>query len=477
MSTTPSYLRPLLSDIRFWILLLLVLRLYGITLPPLEVGHNWRQTTVTMVARNFFEIDANPFYPRIDIAGNLTGITGMEFPLLNYLIYLVAEVLGYEHWYGRLINLVVSSFGLWYFYILLRKYFSERASFYSTLILAVSIWFQFSRKIMPDTFSVSLIIAALYYGTQFLEQSRSKLGHLFLYFLLSLLGLLSKLPSGTLLVVLAIPMLDVRILFYKKILFVVTSILALEVVYFWYFMWVPYLVYYYDFWHFFMGKGIGTGLQEILAYWQQTARRFYETALKYIGFGVFVYGLAQSLRTKNRLLMAVFVLCLMAFSVIMLKAGFTFAHHDYYIIPFVPVMALIAGYALSNIKNPTWVILLLIAISAENIINQLPDFRIKDSEMALMHLESDLDKVTKPHELVMINSTKYPTPMYFAHRKGWIGRNDTLIDARYIHQLKKVGLKYIVILKKTFGNDTTLGVYKQVFDNQDYRIYSVKTEY
>ena len=37
-----------LKDIRFWIIFLFLLRLYGITNPPLEVGHNWRQTTVAM---------------------------------------------------------------------------------------------------------------------------------------------------------------------------------------------------------------------------------------------------------------------------------------------------------------------------------------------------------------------------------------------------------------------------------------------
>ena len=93
----------LLKDIRFWIFIFFIIRLIGITNPPLEVSHNWRQTTVTMVARNFLEIDNNIFYPRIDIAGEKTGITGMEFPILNYLIYLVSEVFGYEHWYGCLL--------------------------------------------------------------------------------------------------------------------------------------------------------------------------------------------------------------------------------------------------------------------------------------------------------------------------------------------------------------------------------------
>jgi 4-amino-4-deoxy-L-arabinose transferase-like glycosyltransferase len=170
-----------IRDIRFWIFLFFIIRLIGITNPPLEVAHNWRQTTVTMVSRNFFETDNSIFFPRVDFAGEKTGITGMEFPLLNYMIYLLAKLFGYDHWYGRLINLIVSSFGLWFFFKLTQKYFNNKIAFYSTLVLAVSIWFQYSRKIMPDTFSMSFLTASLYYGSNYLDNMRSSIWNLILY--------------------------------------------------------------------------------------------------------------------------------------------------------------------------------------------------------------------------------------------------------------------------------------------------------
>src|SRR4051812_1758490 len=93
--------RKLLSDIRFWLIFFFVIRLVGITNAPLEVAHNWRQTFTCMVARNFLENDPNILYPTIDMAGNKTGIVGAEFPLFNYLIYLISGIFGYTHWYGR----------------------------------------------------------------------------------------------------------------------------------------------------------------------------------------------------------------------------------------------------------------------------------------------------------------------------------------------------------------------------------------
>ena len=75
----------ILTDIRFWILFFFILRLVGITNAPLEIGHNWRQALTSMIARNFLEGNPNLLYPRIDMAGNQTGIIGSELPFYNYL--------------------------------------------------------------------------------------------------------------------------------------------------------------------------------------------------------------------------------------------------------------------------------------------------------------------------------------------------------------------------------------------------------
>lgn len=467
--------RKTLKDIRFWIFVLFIIRLIGITNPPLEVGHNWRQTTVTMVSRNFLEVDNNIFYPRIDIAGEKSGITGMEFPLLNYMIYIISKIFGYQHWYGRLINLLISSIGLFYFYKLTRKYFTEQVAFSSTIVLAVSIWFQFSRKVMPDTFSMSLIIACIYYGSNYLENTLSKNNflHLICYGVLMSLGVLSKLPSGFLLVAFVLFLLDKNIPIKRKVIFSIVSLIGILPVVVWYYYWVPYLVDKYGFWHFFMGKGFSQGFSEILQNLNDTLSKFYDTALKFIGFGVFLYGLGYSIKKGDSKIYFLFILTFISFSIIIFKAGYTFPHHNYYIIPFVPVMALIAGYGLSKIKYSKLALILLIAISIEGIANQQHDFRIKEKDRQLLNLEKDLDSLSLRSDLIIINSGNYPTPMYFAHRKGWVNTNDKIRDEEYIKSLKDKGLKYIVILKRRFGTETSLNRYKKVLENEDYSIYEL----
>jgi 4-amino-4-deoxy-L-arabinose transferase-like glycosyltransferase len=474
ISDWKHFTKKAVKDVRFWIVLFFLLRLVAITQPPLEVAHNWRQTTVTMVARNFVEVDNNIFYPRIDIAGEKTGITGMEFPLLNYLIYLLSLVFGYTHWYGRLINLVFSSFGLWFFYQLIRKYFDVKIAFNATLILLFSIWFIYSRKIMPDTFSMSLVIAGIYFGSGYLSDTGRKF-HFFKlagFVLFTTAGVLTKLPSAYILIVFALLIFDKKIANSRKLLFSAATVLAMIPLLWWYFIWVPHLNETYEFRHFIIGKSLTTGISEILSNLPQTLERFYETAMKYSGFIIFLFGLIMAIKKKATTVIYIFVLSFLGFLVIIFKAGYIFPHHSYYIIPFVPVMALVAGYGLAQIKNKKIAFILLLIISLEGILGQQHDFRIKEKEMALLSLETELDKISATSDLILINSNNFPTPMYFAHRKGWVMSNEEITDTEKIAGLKQKGLKLIVILKRSFGREMSLDL-PVVFENEYYRIYTV----
>jgi 4-amino-4-deoxy-L-arabinose transferase-like glycosyltransferase len=465
-------MRPLknsFSDIRFWIVLFFFLRLYAITDPPLEIAHNWRQVTVCMSARNFAETDSNIFYPRVDFAGEKTGITGMEFPLLNYLIYLVSLVFGYAHWYGRLINLLISSVGLWYFFILVKKYFTSSLAFKATFILLFSAWFTYSRKIMPDTFSMSLMLAGIYYGSNYLD-TKHNLKNLLLYFVFLLLGALSKLPSMYLLIILSLLLFQKEIPLKAKIVFSVTSTAIITCVTYYYFDWVPYLTEHYGFYHFFMGKGLAQGFAEILNNLEKSFEKFYLEALQIIGFIIFVTGLTLAIVKKNKPLLLVFLVCFASYAIVVLKAGVTFSRHSYYIIPFTPVMALVAAFAIEAVKSTKLKTLLLALILIEGISNKFHDFYIKDDYKAMLQLETHLDGLGSRSDFIAINSGDVPTPMYFSHRKGWVTFNETLCSSVYINDFKTKGLRFIIILKNVFGTEVPLP-YNKVFENQHYAIY------
>lgn len=427
-----------------------------------------------MVARNFLETDNNIFYPRIDNAGEKTGITGMEFPLFNYLIYLISVVFGYEHWYGRLINLIVSSLGLLFFSKLVTKYFNRQVAFNATIILAVSIWFQYSRKVMPDTFATSLLIAGLWYGSEFLQPKpgRKNILNLLLFLILVMLGALSKIPVAYLLILCGLFCLLPEIPLRRKVILMVTVLIALIPALIWYFYWVPFLVKTYGFWHFFMGKDFLPGGIEIIRNLPQTMERFYDTALKFSGFAAFILGLIVALVVKEKKILWVLISSFIFFSFVIIKSGYNFPHHSYYVIPFVPVMALVAGFAISRIKDTRITTLVLIIISFEGIANQWHDFRIKDKDRFMVHLSVDLDKVSDRKDLFLVNSDQNPTPLYFAHRKGWVCPNERIVDKQFIDELKNKGLKFILVLKRSLGKEVRIENLQVVTDNDNYCLYS-----
>src|SRR5690606_34735349 len=122
--------------------------------------------------------------------------------------------------------------------------------------------------------------------------------------------------------------------------------------------------------HLHFPKGLVEGANEILPYIPELLEKFYFSSLSsFIAFGIFLAGLFFLFREKNRYLNYGLLFITAVFCIYILKTGAVFPTHNYYIIPFTPVMALIAGIELSHLKNRyAYPILCLIAI--EGIANQ-----------------------------------------------------------------------------------------------------------
>ena len=220
----------LFNKIEFWIFLFFLVRLIGITDPPLEIGHNWRQVTGLMVARNYLEVDANILLPRIDENQGESGIIGLEFPSLNYIYFVISKIFNYTHWYGRLINLIISSIGLVFFSKIIRRFFSEKVVLASTLFLLGSIWFAFSRKMMPDTYCISIMFVGVYYGIKYLDIGKTN--NILLYVLFTSLAILSKIPAGIYFALL-IPMMFWSFSKIRMLVIVSTTLIPISLTYLW----------------------------------------------------------------------------------------------------------------------------------------------------------------------------------------------------------------------------------------------------
>jgi len=462
-----NFIRAASGTIIFWILIFFLIRLTGITNPPLETEHNWRQCFTAMIARNFLEQSPNILYPQIDMSGNQPGFIGSEFPLFNYIIFLTANIFGYQHWYGRLINLIISSIGIYFFALLIKKLFDRTVAFASGIILLSSIWFSYSRKIMPDTFSISLMFIGLYFCYTYIKTG--SITNLLLFILFGSLSTLSKIPAISYISLLAIPVFSKQLTINKKVGIIIAGVIVFIITALWYFFWVPYLV---ETYHnqLFWPKTMAQGLKELIQYCPETLEKFYFASLhSYIALVCFLAGIYLIIKNKYKLLAYFLCVYSIAFLLLMLKSGLTFSHHSYYIIPFTPIMALTCGYAVSKLSVRFQYILLFV-IALEGILNQQHDFFISKTELYKLDLETIAETVSHKDDLIIINGGTNPQQLYFTHRKGWTIKNDVLEENRKLNDLKDKGAKYIFINRVSYQK--TLD-YPLIFQNDNFNIYKL----
>ena len=458
------------KKVEFWIFVFFLIRLIGITNPPLETGHNWRQVTGLMVTRNYLEVDDNILFPRVDDHQGELGIIGMEFPTLNYIYFGVSKIFGHDHWYGRLINLIISSIGLLFFSKIIRRFFDRKVVVASTIFLLGSIWFSFSRKMMPDTYCISLMFIGIYNGLRYLDTG--KISTILLYILFTSLAILSKIPAGIYFALL-IPMMFSDFSRIRKVTISSLTLIPISLTYIWYFLWNPYLSKTYGIWY-NAGKSISEGSSEIISNLDLVFKNFYFHSFSgYIIFGLFLFGLFQFISRRNRFFTLSFSVLAIVFLIYILKSGFFFYHHSYYMIPFVPVMAFIAGYSISFIKK-RWVFIFCIILGlSESVLNQQHDFFIKKSEKYKLQLESIADLVSTRNELIAINGNGNPQQIYLTHRKGWTCTDAQIVDDSFINNIQKKGCRYIFVNKHSCAKSINK---KIVFDNENYIVYDLKIQ-
>jgi len=460
------------SNIKGIIILFFILRLYGITNPPLEISHNWRQTDMTMVSRNMTKDLHQILYPQVDYGGSKSQIVGMEFPLLNAFIALANRCFGYAHWYGRLINLIFSSIGMYFFYLLVSKLTNEKHAFYASFVLISTLWFAYSRKIMPDTFSASFIIAGIYYSILALERKTYRALYYILACIFIAIGGLTKISSCILLVFIVPFLLEKTIDLKTKIILIITLTFAGILTLAWYIVWVPYLNTLSDA-RFFMGKSFSIASHEIIDRLGDICLRFYETAVGFSGFILFLIGLFLLIKHKQKSLLIIFILGTLLEILFLFKTGAQFAIHTYYILPYVPIMALIAGYVLYLLPKKYATILCFI-LFIENGARLYGEFIIKPKYQPVEHIDRILDSLKIPRNaLIATNGNVSPTVLYFSQHKGWTPSNEQLQNPDFIHSLILKSCEYIVIDKQAFSDDVELLNKTEIFNNKSFRIYKL----
>lgn len=160
-----------------------ILRLYKIDNPVAD-WHSWRQSDTAAVARNLYQDEFNPFYPRAHnffpmSEGSLPNSGRLflnEFPLYNSIVALLYNLSGINEACARGVSAFFSSLGTVFLYLLVRYFVSSgtallTAFFYAVLPFNV----YYGRVIMPDPTFIFLSILSLYSIKNWLEKEKMSL--------------------------------------------------------------------------------------------------------------------------------------------------------------------------------------------------------------------------------------------------------------------------------------------------------------
>jgi len=450
-----------------FIAVMFAVRLFHITDPPIEVAHNWRQTTSMMVARNFHQLDANILYPTIDETGENRGVVGMEFPAIPYTIHLVSIPFGYDHWYGRLIVLVLVTLGSWYFFLLTRMFVEEKTAAWATVLYTASSLIHLGRKVMPDPAALSLVMVALYYGFCYLKEGNTL--RLVAYFLFALLGTLIKIPFGLYLALLAIPFFNSTTPNIRKALFAGSSTVVLMVVWWWYFRWNMHLAEEFGQWY-NSGKPLSVGAAELTEHWSAVLERFYFSAYHSFVWGILsLAGFAFLIYKRSRVAVLSSAILLPLIILYMMKSGSLFSHHGYYALILVPWLAMCGALFLEKINARIAVTIFVLGF-IESVANQQHDFFIKPAAFNKLQLESIANDVCNSEDLVALVSNANPNEFYFLNRRGW------LVDPKHcnvsqLQDLTNRGCRFLFVPRERLPIDIP---YSVAFDYEHYVVYQLK---
>jgi hypothetical protein len=310
------------------------------------------------------------------------------------------------------------------------------------MVLLFSGWFSFSRKIMPDTFSVSLVIMGLYLGHAFLL--KGGWWRVASSAVLLALGILSKIPALSLMALAPLALLMWRG-HPKRVAFLLAAqSVAIIPALWWYFHWVPHLVSTYGY-PLYFPKTMAEGFAEIVPlYWRLLDRFEFSALQSHMAFLCFLAGLYFAFRQRMKWPLIGFAMVSAVFAVFIVKTGAVFPLHNYYIVPYTPMMAVVAGIGLSRL-NGRWLTLVMAVIVVESFINQYHDFRTRPQEMYRLRLETLMDAHVPKDALIAINGGPSPRDIYYANRKGWSLADDAWPDITEIRKLREMGAGYLVM--------------------------------
>ncbi|OJH42446.1 hypothetical protein BON30_04430 [Cystobacter ferrugineus] len=389
---------------------------------------NWRESDVLMVGRNFCRGNNPLWLPEISQAGEGPAITGMEFPIINYLTGHLACGGAAQVIVSRVLILVLGLIGLFSLAALARRHLGAAGAWTAIVGYAFSpVVFFYARTIQPDVPSLSLGLLALDLFDRSLPENAPTRWPLYFGSAVAMtLGALIKLPIITY----GLPL--VLWLYFRR------GKAALRPSAYWLYLplsvlpplaWYAYARALQDKYgvHYFY---LGTSFQSLLASWRDPSfynriyvQRLFDSyacpLLSVLGVG---FLLVRWRRTPGWIRALV-----ISANVFFFLGGESAAWHTSYGLVAVPAVVLSAGVAvdalLSRARSRVWhhvATVGLLLVAAFGLWRTRSWFSPSDAAVAFEEAKQRHDEVSAADARVLVLSDGDPKVLWYLDRKGWV---------------------------------------------------------
>lgn len=419
--------------------------------------HVWRQTQTQNTILSFAEEDPNIFNPRRNERGSGDGIFRMEFPVSQWITSLPIRYFGNDVLLSRLMNFLFGIFSLFGIYYLSRRLFlSHHLALAAVWILSFTpIFYYYTINPLPDNLALTFCIWGMFFLIKWHQNQKTR-NFVLSIVLFSLAGL-TKLPFALIFIM---PLILVLVqcefrgkgygILIKRGLILLLGIIPIVS---WYLWVIP------D-WE---GNGIVSGIFSMdddqkskfwYYLWYNLRSNMPELLIGLTSIPFFVYGLLSSrkLWSLSKGLSLSFVLYSILISALMVyEMNMIEKVHDYYFLPFLPVVVLLSVYGLHQYKRLfrrkkwMWIPLLLLFLSMPvySYFRIQPRWESVGFNEDLLIYKDELRAAVPDTALVCVgNDQSHHIFLYYIKKKGWVFEQDWM-GKKKLEGLISQGCQYL----------------------------------
>lgn len=427
---------------------------------PISGGHAWRQSDTASVAKNFFLESWNFFLPRIDMRGNLSGIMGMEFPIMPFLTAIIYKIIG-GVWDGggKLISLLFGSLNIWIFSLLIARITKISAVLTGFAMSVLPILWLYSGRFMPENTSLFFIGLSLYGSFQFFETDKKR------YILLIAISLALGILTRPFVIFWGVSLFFLIFLLFKKqkylysTLIVLAGLFAVLVFSLWYLWWVPCINAKYSApSYIFMGNISvlnALALFTDLTFWKKFLFLFGEDYIAWLWIPLFFLGIyvglkeiSKTIRITSWALLTGGILNLFFLTILVQNH---YIIHNYYLYSFIPFSAYFNVLGLNklfNISGKSVKVITLILLTVVHLGTMLYTYSTDKKIKSLVTLRNKTSPEVK-NRLIVVGDAGQPTVLYSLHMRGFSVPETDMASVSALTNLKKSGAAYCLLWEKT----------------------------